>query len=347
MRRDTTYTHKGVTLARRRDEVVPDLLRRLILVLLLIAFITGILWLDREGLEDSKHPGQPISALDVFYFAVVTLTTVGYGDIVPVAPQSRLIAAIIITPVRVIILIIFIGTAYQLAYQRYQEAYQMRKVRECLKDHIIICGYGVKGHATVAQLISYGRSKDEIVIIDCETDVTEDAASEGLIAFRGDATSEATLKAAEIGRASHVIVDVDRDDTTVLACLTAKHLNPNICVVAAAREAENIPLIYRSGADVVVAPPVAGGRILAIATQLSYAPRFLEDIMTFGKGLDFGEKKVQPAEAGLTVNELPELAGKLPIGVYHREQSYPYDQLTDLRLNAGDVIIYLVSKDRE
>lgn len=333
-----------VSLVTGYEEIVPDLLRRLIVVVLLIIFVTALLWVDRGGLQDEAHPGTPLTLNDVFYFTVVTLTTVGYGDIVPVTARARLISALIITPIRVAILIIFIGTAYQLALQRYREAHRMKQAQKKLENHVIICGYGVKGHATVDELLSFGRLRDEIAVIDPRLEAAEDAGRDGLVAFRGDATSEAALKAAAIEKASDVIVDVDRDDSTVLICLTAKHLNPNLCVVAAAKEAENVPLIYRSGADVVVAPPVAGGRMLAIATELAHVPRFIDDILTFGRGLDFGEKVIQPEEAGLTIDQVVGLSGKLPIGAYHAGKRYTFDQLPSMRFDTGDVIIYLASK---
>lgn len=102
----------------------------------------------------------------------------------------------------------------------------MRRIQERMNNHVIICGYGVKGHATVAELLSFGRKRDEIVVIDAEENAAEDAARDGLVALRGDATSEAALKAASIERARYVIVDVDRDDTSVLICLTVNTSTP-------------------------------------------------------------------------------------------------------------------------
>lgn len=323
--------------------LLPDLGRRLAAVILLIALVTLVLWLDREGLRDNAHPGRPLTILDVTYFAVVTLTTVGYGDIAPVTPRARLIGTVLVTPIRVAILILFIGTAYELALQRYREAYLMRQLKRRMANHVIVCGYGVKGHATVEELLSFGRSPDEVIVIDSSGEAAQEAASVGVASLRGDATTEAALRAAVIEKASDIIVDVDRDDTTVLICLTAKHLNPNIRVVAAAREAENVPLIYQSGADVVVAPPVAGGRMLAIATHLTYAPRFVDDILTFGKGLSFGEHRVGPEQAGRTANEIPQLSGKLLLGAYHEGKTVTFEQLLGLRLREGDVIIYLAA----
>jgi len=327
---------------------LPDLGRRLAFVLLLIAITILVLWSDRDGLNDNAHPGRPLTLLDVSYYTVVTLTTVGYGDIVPVSRRARLIATVLITPIRIAVLILFIGTAYELAIQRYREAYQMRRLRNRLSGHIIVCGYGVKGHATVAELLSFGCRPRDIVIIDSDPDTAEDAASEGIASLRGDATSEAALRAAVIEKAATVIVDVDRDDTAVLICLTAKNLNSAVRIVAAAKEAENVPLVYQSGADVVVAPPIAGGRLLAIATRLTHAPRLIDDILTFGRGLDVGERPVAPAEAGRTASDLPDLAGKLVIGAYHAGRIITFAELPGLPLQAGDVLVFLAARpDRQ
>ncbi len=83
-----------------RDDLRPGrtLLFRIGLVLALFALVFLILWLGRDGLKDNYH--EHITAIDVLYFAMVTITTVGYGDIVPVSQQARLVDAVLITPIR-------------------------------------------------------------------------------------------------------------------------------------------------------------------------------------------------------------------------------------------------------
>ncbi|MHB9130698.1 MAG: potassium channel family protein [Armatimonadota bacterium] len=333
-----------IALPRPYESIVRDLLFRLLLIIALMLLTACGLWLDRAGLRDNANPGQPIDFLAVVYYAVVTLTTVGYGDITPVTDTARLINILFVAPIRVVILIIFVGTAYELVLQRYQEAYRMRRLQMQLREHTIVCGYGVKGRASVAELLSYGIKQNQIVVIDIADENVEAAANEGIAALRGDATSEAVLRAAAIEKAAHVIVDVDKDDTAVLICLTTKHLNAAVQVVAAAKEAENIPLLYRSGADVVVASAVSSGRMLAMATRQQYAPRFVEDIITFGRGMDIGERTIRPEEDGLPLRQLPDLADKLVLGAYHEDKSYAFNQLSDLRLHPGDIIVYLASK---
>ncbi|MHB0935268.1 MAG: potassium channel family protein [Armatimonadota bacterium] len=329
---------------RTYESVVRDLLYRLFLVIALILLTAFVLWLDRGGLRDNARPGQPLDFLAVLYYAVVTLTTVGYGDITPVTDFARIINVVFVTPIRMVILIIFVGTAYELVLQRTQEAFRMRRLQAQLNRHTIVCGYGVKGRASVEELLSFGTPRNQIVVIDNDQKSVEDAADAEITALCGDATSEAALRAAAIEKAAHVIVDVDTDDTTVLICLTAKHLNPAVQIAAAAREAENVPLLYRSGADVVVASAVASGRMLAMATWQHYAPRFIEDIITFGRGMDIGERTVRPEEAGLSAASLPDLADKLVLGAYHDQQRYPFNRLSELRLQPGDTIVYLATK---
>ena len=92
---------------------------RAALVLLMYGIVIVAFWIGREGLRDN-YDGQ-ISFTDVIYFSMVTVTTVGYGDIVPVSATARLIDAFFVTPIRVFVWLIFIGTAYQLLIQRLLE----------------------------------------------------------------------------------------------------------------------------------------------------------------------------------------------------------------------------------
>lgn len=117
-----------------RDDLRPGrtLLLRIGLVLALFAFVFVVLWLERDELKDNYD--QHMTAIDVLYFAMVTITTVGYGDIVPVSQQARLVDAVFITPIRLFIWFIFLGTTYQLVVSRYREGYRMAKVQAALRD---------------------------------------------------------------------------------------------------------------------------------------------------------------------------------------------------------------------
>ena len=93
-------------------------------------------------LRDNAHGGAPNDFIDVFYFTVVSLTTVGYGDITPVTDEARLINAVLLTPIRVFLWALFLGTAYELTLLRlrFREERQMKDLRERLRNHVIICG---------------------------------------------------------------------------------------------------------------------------------------------------------------------------------------------------------------
>jgi voltage-gated potassium channel len=132
----------------------------------------------------------------------------------------------------------------------------------------------------------------------------------------------------------------------VLICLTVRALCPNVRLVAAAREEENIKLIYRAGADLVIAPSVSGGRLMAAAVRQTAVPEFLEDMLTFGQGVDAVERVVRPEEAGRHIVDLPDLAGTLVLGVKRGEERCPFHKLARYRLEPGDVVVYLIGSTR-
>ncbi len=322
---------------------VPALVRRILLALALVLLVVAVIWFDRAGLRDHAHEGRPLGITDVLYFTVVSLTTLGYGDISPVTTEARLLNALLLTPIRIFLWVLFLGTAYEMSVLRLQlrEERHMRELHERLKDHVVICGYGVKGRAIVCELVAHGHERENIVIIDPNEEAVAAAAREGLVALRGDASSESLLQAAAIERAAYVLAAPDRDDACVLICLTVRNLAPKVQLVAAAREEENIKLLYGAGADLVVAPSVTGGRLMASAVRQRAVPYFLEDVLAFGEGLAVAEREVRSDERGLLARDLPDLATSLILGVARGTERCPFYQLSDYVLLPGDIVVYL------
>ena len=319
------------------------LLRRAGLAFAIIFAVAIFLWFDRDGLRDNAHLDRRLGFVDVFYFTVVSLTTVGYGDIAPVTAEARLINAILLTPIRVFLWALFLGTAYEvtLLRLRLREERRMRDLHDRLRGHVVVCGYGVKGRAIVAELLAHGQRVEDIVVIDESEEAIAGAVKQGLVALRGDASSEALLRAAAIDHAAYALVAPNRDDAAVLRCLTICSLAPNVAIVAAAREDENVKLLYRAGASLVVAPSVSGGRLMAAAVRQRAVPHFLEDLLSFGQGLGVAERVVGPDEAGRLLSELPDLAGALVLGVARGDERHPFNRLAGFRVQPGDAVVYL------
>jgi voltage-gated potassium channel len=331
------------------DSPVPALLRRVGLAVALILIVAVILWWDRDGLRDNVHPDRPISFIDVFYFTVVSLTTVGYGDIVPATDGARLINAVLLTPIRIFLWALFLGTAYELTLLRlrFREDRQMKELHDRLRDHVIVCGYGVKGRAIVDELIAHGQLRDQIVAIDTDENAIAAAVREGLVALRGDASQESLLRAAAVEKATAVMAAPNRDDACVLLCLTVRSLAPKVQLVAAAREEENVKLLYGAGADLVVTPSVSGGRLMAAAVRQRAVPHVLEDILAFGHGLAMSERVVLPEEAGLLARELPDMGDTLILGVLRDREHFSFQRLETLALAPGDIVVYLADETPE
>ena len=232
-------------------------------VLLLIGAVFTVFLLDRDGLTDNLD--GHVSVADVLYFTMITITTVGYGDIVPVSDQARLIDAFFVTPVRIFVWFIFLGTAYQFIIKRLVEEWRMTRLQQELQDHVVLCGYGDSGSVAAGELLHRGWSPQKIVVIDSRRDEVGRAAERGFIGLHGNASSEELLQVAAVPRARAVIVSVGRDDTTVLVVLTIREIAKQVRIIARVGEQENVKLVRSSGADVIVSPPQFGGCLMADA----------------------------------------------------------------------------------
>jgi voltage-gated potassium channel len=268
--------------------------RRLLLALALITLVALVTYLGRDGYVDPEDP--EISVLDAFYYSTVSITTTGYGDIRPVSDEARLLTTIIVTPARVLFLILLVGTTLEILAERSRQAYRRARWRKRLHDHTIICGYGTKGRAAVRTLLGKGTKPEQIVVIDERHDSRALAAAEGLAAVAGSASSREVLDEAGIAGARSVIVAVDRDDAAVLITLTARELNADATIVAAVREEENVHLLHQSGANGVITSSAAAGRLLGLSSETPQVTEVMEDLLTVGEGLDIVERVIGAPE---------------------------------------------------
>lgn len=308
------------------------------LVVLILALAWLMLWLARDGLKDNG--GHPLGVLDVLYFSVVTVTTLGYGDIVPVSPAARAIITFGITPLRIIVWILLLTTAYEFVLRRSIERLEMKNLHRSLNGHVVICGFGVKGRSAVKELLERGTLPGQIIVIDQTQSALEEANRLGVNFLLGNAASEQTLRDAAIEKAGHAIVVPNNDEACVLICLTIRELAPKVKIRAAAREDENVKLIRRSGADTVIAPSVSGGRLLASATSSPWSTDVMEELFEHGRGADMYDMKIDDGHIGRTPGEIGAKEGFLVLAVRTRDgQMLGFQEALNRPLEQDDTIV--------
>jgi len=313
------------------------LLTRLGIAIGLLIFVTLVAYVGRDGYRDIDD--SPVTFLDALYYSTVSITTTGYGDITPVTDGARLATTLLITPARILFLIILVGTTIEALAGGTRTAVRQRIWRSGLKDHTIVIGFGTKGRAAVETLLARGTDRSQIVVIDSRPDAIEEGTRAGLSAVHGSAGRTSVLEAAEIERAGAVIVATDRDDAAVLVTLTTRELDPDATIVAAAREEENVHLLKQSGADSVILSSAAAGRLLGQAVHSPQTVEVLEDLLSVGSGIDLVEREVGDAESGM---ELSRLATAEPIvAVVRGEHLFRFDDDRVATLQAGDRLICL------
>ncbi len=309
---------------------------RLVLVVALIFSVTLVVYFE-GGLEDSltgEHPGF----LDCLYFTMVTITTVGYGDIVPVYTMSRLVDALLLTPIRFIIIFTIFGTAYEIALKRFREDYRMHRITSKLAGHTVICGFGPTSEAAVHELMLQGTAPDQIVVLATNEESLKEAAAIGVVAIAGDATQEQVLKSAAIARAAHVLIAPGRDDTAVLMALTVRDMNPAAQVIVLCEQDENARLIKRSGAHVIINPATAGGTLMAAATRQRHLVDTMQDILSVGGAMSIKERMAREDEVGKPPQQL---AGMAVLRVYREGKHFDIAALPTIE--AGDVLVYVAA----
>ena len=311
------------------------LTRRLMLAFAILFGTVLLVYLDRGGYYDNNDPTRQVSFTDSIYYTTVTLSTTGYGDIAPFTDRARMVNAFVVTPLRIAFLVLLIGTTLEVLASQGRDMIRVSRWRKKMNEHVVVIGYGTKGRAAADTLVQNGLPKESLVIVDPNAMALEDAHADGFAIVTGDATRREVLRRAAVGRASQVIITTDRDDSTVLATLTVRQLNPDAYIVAAVREQDNVPLVRQSGADSVITSSDAVGRLLGLSSLSPTLGEVMEDLMTHGSGLEVAERDLLVSEVGRQPQALPDQV----IAVVRDEQVYRYFDPVVTQLARGDRLI--------
>ena len=182
--RSRTWTHDVlVTLPLRTASPAIELARRILLALVFLGIVVALVWFDRFSYTDN-YDGE-VNLIDAIYYATVTISTTGYGDITPVAQHARIINAIVVTPLRIAFLVLLVGTTLEVLANEGRRIINDGRWRKRMRNHVVVVGFGTKGRSAVETLETSGVNPAQIVVIDGRPTAISDANLRGLRRHRG------------------------------------------------------------------------------------------------------------------------------------------------------------------
>jgi len=222
-------------------------------------------------------------AFDAFYMTAISITTVGYGEVVDLSAShaGRLFASFVsfagfgtVTFIFSSLTVFFLETDLNEALRRRRMEKTIRK----LKNHYIVCGFGRVGRNVGIELLATHHPFVAIEISPAETEQFL-ARHPGLLHLEGDASDDDMLLSADITDAKGVFAVTGDDSRNLMICLTARQLNPRVRIVARCHEMRNADKMRKAGADVVVSPDFTGGMRIAASMIRPQAVSFLDEML--------------------------------------------------------------------
>ena len=324
----------------RRKSALPvwaQITWRVALVLGLLALAIAVHWFEREGLKDTAD--GVVDFWDVLYFTSISVTTTGYGDIVPVTREARMFDAFVVTPIRIFFVLIFLGTAYNLVFRRSWDRWRMERIQRNLTNHIIVAGFGTSGAEALDELLALGVPAQDVVVIDSDSAALERPESLGCAVLEADATRDKVLQEVRIEEARALIVSAGRDDTAILITLTARHLAPKLKISVAVRNEDNELLARQAGATTVINPVSFAGLLLAGSTHGAHIADYIADLASFSGRVRLAEREVTDAECG---KPLTALTRGLGLRIYRDGRPYGFWEPEVQALQPGDCIVEIL-----
>ncbi len=281
------------------------------IVLFMIVFILSSVFFFVFEYEDPADRDEgysgPDDFTDSFWYAIVTLSTVGYGDRYPVTTEGKIASFFLI-----IFTFAFLGAMIGNVSDAFNEA----REREVLgmdgtdfKDHVVICGWSNIGKVTLEELMA--TEQKTVVITDNKEEITKirDMDDKDLLyTVYGDYKNDIVLERANIKKAKTIVIVTDDDSESLIVSLSVKEMNPKARRIVSIKNEELKKTLYSAGVTYVTSPSEMAGRMAASAAFEPEVARFVEDITTSTSGYEAQQYVISSSSFanGMTVGAFQE-----------------------------------------
>jgi voltage-gated potassium channel len=224
-----------------------------------------------------------LSWIDAIYMTVITITTVGFGEVQPLDDESKIFTVfLILTSVVIVGFAIKVITEYILSKNDVEEIKQkkMQKRIDSLKSHIIICGYGRNGKQAATKLLAY---KKAFVVIEKNKEIIDKFQSELVPFVQGNANEDEILLQAGIERAHCLISALPNDADNLFVVLSARQINKNMNIISRASQDTSYKKLKLAGANNVILPDRIGGDHMASLVVVPGLIEFIDNLSIVGK----------------------------------------------------------------
>ena len=307
--------------------------------LLILGGTLGYMWIEGWSFWDS------------LYMTVITITTVGYGEVHPLSAVGQQFTVLLLTFGVVALgysVTTLIGFVFEGQILHAMRGHRMKRMISNLKDHYIICGGGVVGKEVAQELKQAGMP---FVIVDKDPDHSELGRDETVLFVEGHAEDDEVLVEAGIHNAKGLIAVLREDALNVFVVLSARQANPDLTIVARAAEERTIGKLMTAGADRVMSPyQLAGRRIASVLLRPSIVD-FLDVVVGEGEAAmrleQFHVGEGSPlAGKQLKETDIGQRTGAIVVGIQGHEgkpRNHPAASagLSGVTIHRGDVLIVL------
>ena len=287
---------------------------------------------------------------EAFYMTIITISTVGYAEIVPLSQVGRVLTVIIIIlgitvgayTIGLLVRAFIEGELAKIVGRRIVQ----KQISE-LKNHFIVCGFGRIGRIICNELAA---DNIDFVVIEQDPTIVEHIQSKNYLFLEMDATSEEALLKAGIMKAKGIATALRSDANNVFITLTAKGLRPNIYILARASDENNEDKLSRAGASRVVSPHLIGGRRMAQVLKRPTVVDFI-DIATMGSSLGLMMEEAMIGEnsdlisKNLIDSNLRKNFGVIIVAIKKKDGSMIFNPMPSETFEAGDVIVVLGKRE--